>query len=156
MKHTETGSFDDRAESSGNICSYEIFVYHTSSMRGCPYKYLLQVIHYQRNQVIRINDGLEGDAPDDGLIGEDPDGAGGGLEHLEEGQRSASGRVPHSSTCLLLKNTFLDPEFLDEIFHLVRGYLFEGVTVDNKVLSRVYVPAELESGLILFPEEKKT
>ena len=51
-------------------------------MQGCPYKKLLKVIHNKRNQVIGINDGLERDAPDDGLIGEDPDGAGGGLEHL--------------------------------------------------------------------------
>merc|ERR1719234_78504 len=64
------------------------------------------------------------------------------LMALEEGwnifkQRSAAGRVPHTSTRLL-----------------VRGYLFEGVTVNNKVLSRVYVPAELESGLILFPRQR--
>ena len=56
---------------------------------------LLKIIHNQSNQVIGINDGLQGDAPDHGLIGEDPDGAGGGLEHFQEGQGGTSGWVPN-------------------------------------------------------------
>ena len=41
------------------------------------------------------------------------------------------------------------------MLHLVCGYLFEGITVNNKVLARIDVPAELESSLILFPGEQK-
>ena len=128
-------------------------VYHTSWIRGCPYNNLLKVIHDQRNQVVGINDSLEGDAPDDGLVGEDPDGAGGGLEHLQKGQGCTSSWVPHPPTCLLSKYHCWVLKSI--VLHLVRRYLFEGIAVNNKVLARIDVPAELESSLILFPEEQK-
>ena len=45
---------------------------------------------------------------------------------------------------------------ISPMLHLVCRYLFERITVHNKILARVDIPTELESGLVLFPENGKT
>ena len=56
---------------------------------GDPDLALLEVVLYDGDEVLRVDDALEGRAADDGLVGEDLDGAGaGGGGMLRQGGRS--------------------------------------------------------------------
>ena len=56
---------------------------------------LLEVVLYDGDEVLRVDDALEGRAADDGLVGEDLDGAGAGGGGLQRqgGRRGAIARL---------------------------------------------------------------
>ena len=63
-------------------------------MRSQPYT-LLEVVLYDGDEVLRVDDALEGRAADDGLVGEDLDGAGagGGAMRRQGGRSRAVARL---------------------------------------------------------------
>ena len=66
---------------------------------------LLEVVLYDGDEVLRVDDALEGRAADDGLVGEDLDGAGaGGGGMLRQGGRSgAVARLLQELNCDMVK-----------------------------------------------------
>ena len=66
---------------------------------------LLEVVLYDGDEVLRVDDALEGRAADDGLVGEDLDGAGagGGGMLRQGGRRGAVARLLQELNCEIIK-----------------------------------------------------
>ena len=70
---------------------------------GDPDLALLEVVLYDGDEVLRVDDALEGRAADDGLVGEDLDGAGGGGLRRQGGRSRAVARLLQVNCWFIIK-----------------------------------------------------
>ena len=149
-----------RANLIRNISSPSIFAYHTSSEDGESSLMMHPKTSYSRSFMIsatRLSGSMmalrETPLMTDSLVRT--------LMALEEGwnifkRGPAAHRAGFHTAPLVSLQSVASSNFISlPLLHLVCRYLFERVTVHDKVLAGVDIPTELESCLVLFPADKK-